>query len=161
MSDELQPDFALTAVCEEGEWSVVPLPAAAADDLQHLIQVLRQQPGDVGSLGMVSVGEDYFVLIRVRGDDVRVLLSDSTAAFDSPFAAAILELLGLSMPDDDREEDIEPAGDLSLLSDLGVEAILLAELCGDLELYPDDALARVAAAMGFSDQYDKAVDLVA
>jgi putative tRNA adenosine deaminase-associated protein len=92
---------------------------------------------------------------------VRLLLSDCTAAFDSPFAAQVLEHLGLPMPDDDSEEDIEPAGDLELLSDLGADAILLAELCSDLELYPDDALGRVAAALGFADQYDSAVDLVA
>jgi putative tRNA adenosine deaminase-associated protein len=97
----------------------------------------------------------------VRGGETRYLLSDCTAAFDSPFAAQVLEHLGLSMPDDDAEEDIEPAGDLDLLSDLGVDAILLAELCGDLDLYPDDALGRVADALGFADQYDRAVELVA
>jgi putative tRNA adenosine deaminase-associated protein len=161
MSDELQPDFALAAVRDEGVWSVAPLPAAAADDLDHLLRVLRQQPGDVGALGLVSIGEDFFLVIRVRGTDVRILLSDCTAAFDSPFAAQVLEHLGLPMPDDDSEEDIEPAGDLELLSDLGADAILLAELCSDLELYPDDALGRVAAALGFADQYDSAVDLVA
>jgi putative tRNA adenosine deaminase-associated protein len=161
MSDQLQPDFALAAVRDEGEWSVVPLPPAAADDLEHLVRVLRQQPGDVGSIGLVSVAEDFFLVVRVRGNDVRYLLSDCTAAFDSPFAAQVLEQLGLSMPDDDAEEDIEPAGDLDLLADLGVDAILLAELCGDLELYPDDALGRVADTLGFADQYDRAVELVA
>jgi putative tRNA adenosine deaminase-associated protein len=161
MGDELQPDFALVAVRDEGVWSVAPLPPAAFDDLAHLIRVLRQQPGDVGSLGLVSVAEDFFVVVRLRGDEARLLLSDCTAAFDSPLAAQVLEHLGLSMPDDDDEEDIEPAGDLELLADLGVDAILLAELCSDLELYPDDALGRIAGAVGFAEQYDSAVELVA
>jgi putative tRNA adenosine deaminase-associated protein len=161
MGDELQPDFALLATREEGLWSVAPLPPAAADDVDHLVRVLRQQPGEVGAIGLVSVAEDYFLVVRVRGDDERFLLSDCTAAFDSPLAAQVLERLGLPMPDGDDDEDIEPAGDLDLLADLGVDTIVIAELCDDLELYPDDALGRVAAALGFADQYDQAVDLVA
>lgn len=161
MSEDLQPDFALAAVREDGQWSVVPLPPAAADDLEHLVHVLRQQPGEVGSIGLVSVGEDFFLIVRVRGHQTRYLLSDCTAAFDSPLAAQVLEVLGLSMPDGDAEEDVEPAGDLDLLADLGLDPIGAAELCSDLDLYPDDAMARVAAALGFTEQYDQALELVA
>ncbi|MFZ0322673.1 MAG: tRNA adenosine deaminase-associated protein [Actinomycetes bacterium] len=161
MGDELQPDFALLAVREDGLWSVAALPPAAADDVDHLVRVLRQQPGEVGAIGLVSVAEDFFLIVRVRGTDERFLLSDCTAAFDAPLAAQVLDRLGLPMPDGDDEEDIEPAGDLDLLSDLGVDTILIAELCDDLELFPDDALGRIAEALGFSEQYDQAVDLVA
>jgi len=161
MSDEMAADFALSAVREDGAWSVVPLPPAAADDLDQIIHALRQQPGDAGSIGLLSFSEDFFVILRIRGGDVRMLLSDVTAAFDAPFAGQVLDRLGLPMPDGDDEDDIEPAGDLDLLEDLGASPLLLAELCDDLELFPDDAFGQIAEHLGFSDQYDAAVQLVA
>jgi putative tRNA adenosine deaminase-associated protein len=160
MGDEMAADFALAAVREDGVWSVVPLPPAVADDPQHLIKVLHQQPGDMGAIGLLSFAEDFFVIVRVVGDRARILLSDVTAAFDSVFASQLLELLGLPMPDGDDEDDIEPAGDLDLLADLGVSAMLMADLCDDLDLYPDDAFARIAEHVGFADQYDVAVSAV-
>jgi putative tRNA adenosine deaminase-associated protein len=156
MSDDMAADFALAAVREDGVWSVVPMPPAAADDLDQIIHALHQQPGDAG-----AVEEDFFVILRCVGDDVRMLLSDVTAAFDAPFAGQVLDRLGLPMPDGDDEDDIEPAGDLDLLADLGVSPLLLAELCDDLDLYPDDVFSQLAEHMGFSEQYDAAMQLVA
>ena len=91
MGDEMAADFALSAVREDGVWSVTPLPPAAADDLDQMIHALRQQPGDAGAIGLVSFSEDFFVILRMVGDDVRLLLSDVTAAFDAPFASQVLE----------------------------------------------------------------------
>lgn len=161
MGDEMAADFALSAVREDGVWSVTPLPPAAADDLDQMIHVLRQQPGDAGSLGLLSFAEDFFVIVRIQGDNVRLLLSDVTAAFDAPFAGQILDRLELSMPDGDDEDDIEPAGDLDLLEDLGASPLLIAELCDDLDLYPDDVFSQLAELLGFRAQYDAAMQLVA
>ena len=161
MGDEMAADFALSAVREDGEWSVVPLPPAAADDLDQIIHALRQQPGDAGSIGLLSFSEDFFVILRIRGSDVRMLLSDVTAAFDAPFAGQVLDRLGLPMPDGDDEDDIEPAGDLDLLEDLGASPLLMAELCDDFELLPDDVFAQIAEHLGFAEQYDAAMQLVA
>ena len=154
-------DFALSALREDGIWSVTPLPPAAADDLDQMLHALRQQPGDAGAIGLLSFAEDFFVVLRLVADDVRMLLSDVTAAFDAPFASQVLDRLGLSMPDGDDEDDIEPVGDLDLLADLGVSPLLMAELCDDLGLYPDDVFGRLAEQMGFRDQYDAALELVA
>jgi len=161
VGDEMAADFALSAVREDGVWSVTPMPPAAADDLKQMIHALRQQPGDTGAIGLLSFAEDFFVIMRMVGDDVRILLSDVTAAFDAPFAGEVLDLLELSMPDGDDEDDIEPAGDLDLLEDLGVSPLLVAELCDDLDLYPDDVFAQLSEHLGFRDQYDAAMQLVA
>ena len=161
MGDEMAADFALSAVREDGVWSVTPMPPAAADDLKQMIHALRQQSGDTGAIGLLSFAEDFFVIMRMVGDDVRILLSDVTAAFDAPFAGEVLDLLELSMPDGDDEDDIEPAGDLDLLEDLGVSPLLVAELCDDLDLYPDDVFAQLSEHLGFRDQYDAAMQLVA
>ncbi len=161
MSDEMAVDFALAAVREDGIWSVIPLPPAAADDLPNLTHALRQFPGDIGAIGLLSFSEDFFVIVRVNGAQVSLLLSDVTASFDSTFAGQILEHLGLPMPDGDDEDDIEPAGDLELLKDLGVSPLLMAELCDDLDLYPDDVFGRLAEHLGFTEQYDAAMQRVA
>lgn len=161
MSDEMAADFALAAVREDGLWSVIPLPPAAADDLESLIHALRQQPGDIGALGLLSFAEDFFVIVRVHGDTVSYLLSDVTAAFDSPFAGQVLERMKLPMPDGDDEDDIEPAGDLELLKDLGASPLLMAELCDDLDLFPDDVFSRLAEQLGFTEQYVAAMQRVA
>ena len=161
MGDEMAADFALSAVREDGVWSVTQLPPASADDLKQMVHALRQQPGDTGAIGLLSFAEDFFVVMRMVGDDVRILLSDVTAAFDAPFAGQVLDYLDLSMPDGDDEDDIEPAGDLDLLEDLGVSPLLVAELCDDLDLYPDDVFAQVAELLGFRQQYDAAMQRVA
>jgi len=161
VGDEMAADFALSAVREDGVWSVTQLPPAAADDLEQMVHVLRQQPGDSGAIGLLSFAEDFFVILRMVGDDMRILLSDVTAAFDAPFAGQVLDYLELSMPDGDDEDDIEPAGDLDLLEDLGVSPLLMAELCDDLDLYPDDVFAQVTELLGFRQQYDAAMQRVA
>jgi putative tRNA adenosine deaminase-associated protein len=161
MGDDPAADFALSAVREDGEWTVVPMPPAAADDLDQILHALRQQPGDGGAIGLLSFAEDFFVIVRLMGNDVRLMLSDVTAAFDSRFAGQVLDRLELPMPDGDDEDDIEPAGELDLLADLGVSPLLMAELCDDLELYPDDVFAQLAEHIGFSEQYDAAMQLVA
>ena len=76
------------------------------------MHALGQLPSDVGTIGMVSVDEDFFVLARVSGGHVRLLLSDVGAATESPLALAVLDHLELPAPDDD-DDQIQPAGDLA------------------------------------------------
>jgi len=148
-------DFALAAWREEGVWQVEALTPRASESLDSIVTALRHQPGDGGSLALVSVDEEFFVIVRVLGADVRVLLSDDLASLEYPLAAEALDLLALDLPEDDDEEDEvgEPAGDLAIVSDLGMRADELELICGDLDLYPDEALATVASRIGFGDQY--------
>ncbi|WP_278260054.1 hypothetical protein [Nocardioides convexus] len=41
---------------------------------------MRRFPGDGGAVGLVAVEEDFFVVVRVAGQQTRVMLSDITAA---------------------------------------------------------------------------------
>ena len=81
-------DFAVVAYLEDGCWRAASLASTAARDLDTLVRTLRQQQGDRGALGLVSVDDDFFVLVRVNGIDVRYLLSDVTAATEWPLARA-------------------------------------------------------------------------
>jgi hypothetical protein len=58
-------------------------------------------PSDTGALGFVSVDDDFFVIARVMGPSVRLLLSDVTAATEWELASGVIDLLDLPEPDDD------------------------------------------------------------
>ena len=155
--DDNAVDVALIAWREEGVWQVEALTPRSSESLDAILMALRHQPGDGGSLALVSVAEEFFLIVRALGAEPKVLLSDELAAIDWPLAAQALMLLGIEQPDDDEQDDDgEPAGDLSILADLGVSAVELELLCEDLELYPDEALATIATRIGFGDKYSVA-----
>jgi putative tRNA adenosine deaminase-associated protein len=158
MSDQPGVDFAVVAYREEGRWEVGGLPAWVAEDLDALLRVLRQQPSEGGTIGMVSFDDDYFVIVRLIGDEVRLLLSDVTAAEESPLARQVLEALDLPIPEGDDLEQVQPAGDLGLFADLGMSAMDLGALCGEIDLYPDEMLSDIATKLGFAEAFDQAVD---
>ena len=150
-------DFAVAAYREDGGWTVSTLPPRAATELDVLVHALAQLPSEVGTIGMVSVDEDFFLIARVSGTNARLLLSDVGAATESPLAMAVVDRLELPLPDDD-DDQIQPAGDLSLLEDLGLTAMELGAMCDDLELYPDELLGDIANRLGFGRQFDEMLD---
>jgi len=148
-------DFAVAAYREDGEWQVVELHASVAERLDHLTDALGRFPSDVGVLGMVSVNDDFFVIVRRVGTQVRALLSDVTAATDWPLASGVTDMLDVPEPED--EDDPQPAGDLDIISDLGMAALELGVLCDDDDLYPDEILGDVATRLGFGDAFEELV----
>jgi len=150
-------DFALAAYREEGVWQVQELAHDVLADVDVLTHALRRFPGDGGALGMIAVDEDFFVIVRVAGSRTRVLLSDITAADEWELAASAVEFLGLPEPDEDDEQ--QPAGDLDLLGDLGMQAMDMGVLIDDFDLYPDEMLSDVARRLGFGSLFDEAVGL--
>jgi putative tRNA adenosine deaminase-associated protein len=148
-------DFALVAYREDGVWQIAELEDEKAADLDELEAELRRYPGEGGSLGLVSIDEDFFLLVRVVGSQTRLLLSDVTAATEWPLARAVVTHLDLPLPDD--EEDPEPAGDLGIVADLGLGAMDMGALLDDVELYPDEMLSDIADRLGFGEKYDDLV----
>jgi putative tRNA adenosine deaminase-associated protein len=150
-------DFALAAYREEGVWQVAELTHDHVVDVETLAGALRRFPCDHGALGLVAIDEDFFVVVRVAGPHTRVLLSDVTAALEWELAESVVDFLHLPMPDD--EDEPEAAGELDLLDDLGMQAMDLAVLIDDEELYPDELLSEVARHCGFGEPFDDAVGL--
>ena len=148
-------DFAVAAYRDDGRWRAVELDPALAEDVDDLNEALGRFPSDVGVLGLVSVNDDFFVILRHAGTQVRAMLSDVTAVTDWPLAGGVADLLDLTDPEDDA--DPEAVGDLDLLDDLGVPAAELAELCDDDELYPEDVLREVAERLGFGDAFEAVI----
>ncbi|HLX48728.1 MAG TPA: tRNA adenosine deaminase-associated protein [Streptosporangiaceae bacterium] len=158
MPDPSSTDFAVIVYREEDAWEAEVLPVALTEDLTGLLQALRQQPSIGGTIGLVAVGDDFFVALRVRGAHTSIFLSDVTAAVDWPLAGQVLNYLGIPVPDDEDLDQVLPVGDLSIFADLGVDEMELGALSGDLDLYPDEVLASLAGRMGFGQAMDRALD---
>lgn len=149
-------DFAVVAYRDEGDWSVGELPGRALDDVDTICRELRRYPGENGALAMISVDEDFVLLVRVQGELVRVLLSDATAATDWALARSAVRHLGVHVDDDDEQA---PAGDLGIVADMGFGASEMGALLDDYDLYPEEVLSEVARQIGFGDKFDEIVDL--
>lgn len=158
MGGQARDSVAIVVYREDGTWRGDVLPERIADDLDALIKVLRQQPADNGAIGLVNVADEFFVALRVRGDDVRMMLSDASAAVAWDLARQVTDRLGLDTPDDGEDEDIWPAGDISIFSDLGLDEMGLSALLDDLDAYADEMLLNVADRLGFGDVYDRALE---
>src|ERR1700761_1130377 len=160
MPEATETDFAIVVFREDDRWDAGVLPAAVTDDLKGLVRVLRQQPSIAGTIGLAGIDDYFFVAIRVIGSQVSVLLSDIGAALDYPLAEQVLEYLDIPVPDEEDIDQVLPAGDLSIFADLGLDEMELGALSGDLDLYPDEVLASLAARLGFGLAMERALDTV-
>lgn len=153
-----EDSVAVVVFREDGAWHAGTLPERLVEDLDGLVGALRQQPGDGGSIGLIDIADEFFVVIRVRGDDVRMLLSDVTAAVAWDLARQVVDRLSLSVPGEDDLEEVWPAGDLSIFSDLGLDEMELGAILADVDLYADEMLVMIANRLGFAEPYERAVD---
>ena len=161
MGRDTEDSLAVVVYREDGVWQSGVLPEKVADDLDGLIAVLRQQPGENGAIGLVNVADEFFVAVRVRGEDVRLLLSDVTAAVAWDLARQVVARLGIDTPGDDDLEDVWPAGDLSMFTDLGLDEMELGAVLADLDAYADEMLLAIAGRVGFAEVYDRAIEAAA
>jgi putative tRNA adenosine deaminase-associated protein len=153
--DEL--DFVLAGYREDGQPYVQSLGKDLANDLEELIIQLRRLPGDAGALGFVSLVEEVFVIARVRGQHVQVLLSDAAAASDWPIARDVVDYLGEEPLEEDEEEG-EPIGDLGIVADLGLSDFDMGAIIDNLDLSSVDMLIEIADKIKLNPQFRKAAE---
>jgi putative tRNA adenosine deaminase-associated protein len=158
VADVGESDFAVIVYREEDQWEADVLPTAVTADLDAFVQALRRQPSMGGTIGFAGVGDDFWVALRVLGEDVSLFLSDLTAAVDYPLARQVLEALERPVPADDELDQVLPAGDLSIFADLGLEEMELGAVSADLDLYPEDAVAHIADRLRFGEVVERALD---
>src|SRR5919106_672953 len=149
-------DFVLAAYREDGQPYVQALAKDLANDLDELIVQLRRLPGDAGAIGFVSLAEEVFVIARVRGQHVQVLLSDGTAANEWPIARDVADYLGEEIPDE--EDESEPMGDPGLLADLGLSDFDMGAIIDDLDMSSDEMLVAIAERIKLNPEFQKAAE---
>ena len=153
-SDE-EIDLVVAIYREDGTPVVVSMPKDLANDLDEFITQLRRLPADAGVVGMVSIASEFFVICRVRGRNVQVVLSDAVSANDWPVARDVADYLGVDIPDPD--DDSEPIGDLGLLTDQGISDFDLEGYATDLDEDSDELLGQIAERMRLGSQFRHAV----
>lgn len=151
-------DYVLAAYREDGQVHVQGLDQELANDLDALIEQLRRLPGDAGALGFVSLVEEVFVIVRVRGQHVQAILSDSAAAGDWPIAHDVVDFLGVDVDDDIDDEDGEPVGDLDMLADLGLSEFELGTIAENLDLSSDQMLSAIADRINLNPDFTQATE---
>jgi putative tRNA adenosine deaminase-associated protein len=152
--------FAVTVYREGERWQCALLPPAVLHDLESCVAALRQQPPEGGPIALVDVDDEFFVALRLApSGQVRVLLSDITASADWGLARQAVELLGEDVPDDDELDEVWPAGDLQIFTDMGLDERELGMILDDLDLYADEMLSIIARRIGVGEEYARVVDV--
>lgn len=162
MSTEL-PDagasYAVVVYREEGRWEAGLLPERLVGDLDGLVAALRQQPANGGSIALVNVSDEFFIALRLTGDELRVLLSDVTASVAWDLAKQVVDALGVPPLSDEQDvEEVWPAGDLSIFDDLGMDEMELGAVLADVDAYADEMLLTIASRLGFAESLERALD---
>ncbi|WP_034648724.1 tRNA adenosine deaminase-associated protein [Corynebacterium vitaeruminis] len=158
----MKHDFAVTVAREGASWQV----RAFKDDYRSLdtaITAVRNLRAEEAAFALLSVEDDYFVIVRPTPQGVRFLLSDATAAVEDDFAADILDELDVEIPeiDPDELENTEPwaEGDFDILADLGLSEEVMSVICDETDWWASEQLQRIAEELGFEDELADAAGL--
>ena len=141
----------------EGVWQADLLPSTLGEDLDGLVDALRQQPGDGGGFALVDVAHEFFVVVRLAGGAPRMLLSDVTAAVAWDLARDVCDAIDVPVPADEDLDDVLPAGDLGIFDDLGLDAMEMGMVLSDVDLYADEMLTALSRRLGFAEAWDRVV----
>ena len=155
MENELS-DLALLAWRDEGIWRISDLDATATTDIGIALDALRAKQVNGGCIAMLAIDDSFFIIIRQIGMKMQMVLSDVMTSLDYEIAAEVLELLDIDLPAEDDAD--EPAGDLNLLDDLGIDAMELQAICDDDQMYPDEQLEAIARRIGCGDEFLDALE---
>ncbi len=155
MENELT-DLALLAWRDDGVWRISDLDAKATTDIGIALDALRAKQVNGGCIAMLAIDDSFFIIIRQIGMKMQMVLSDVMTSLDYEIAAEVLELLDIDLPADDDAD--EPAGDLNLLEDLGIDPMELQAICDDDEMFPDEQLEAIARRIGCGDEFLEALE---
>jgi putative tRNA adenosine deaminase-associated protein len=152
-----QGRFAITAFRDAGVWRCEPMPPAVLDDLGVLLASLRSQPPEGGPFVIASIDDEFFLIARLDGPRISLMLSDLTASVEYPLAQQVLERLGEEPPEDDELDEVWPIGDLDIFADLDLSEDEMERVLDDLDAYPDEMLESIVTSIGMGETFSEAV----
>lgn len=157
------PYFAAALARTAGGWTGEELDLSEVEDLEQLVEQLRDLTGDAPGPALMLLDEDdeHLAVVRVDGGvgglhEPRVFLSDRRAVLASEVAAMLWGDVDVPVDDEDDEDEgtrpiAEPVGDTGLLADLGTSAGDLLGLCAEEGLLPADVLTALCERAGCDD----------
>ena len=175
------PYFAAALARTRAGWTGQELDLDGVDDMLVVMDLMQQvDESALYTLLFVEEDDEYLAIARVDdSDDLRLFVSDSRAGTTSRLGLMLLDgaesldgqvyaeedLLGeLDEPvadgeQEDREErndpDISPAGDPSIVADLGMPAGDLLALCAHEGTLPADVITEVCARAGCAEELEE------
>ncbi|HEY2950546.1 MAG TPA: tRNA adenosine deaminase-associated protein [Micromonosporaceae bacterium] len=168
--------FAAAVVRGSSGWAASELDLSGVADVEEVADRLRDADPDAElSLLFIESDDVYLVIMRLdESEDLRVFGSDAAFAEESRLGALLLgevetpaleidETVEPPVASADEEEvaqptaepDADPVGDADLLTDLGVSAHRLLELCSQEGMLPADVTAEVCQAIGCGDEVEE------
>jgi len=153
-----QHGFAVAAFRDAGAWRIEALPPAVLNDLGVLLQALRSQSPENGPFVIACVDDEFFLVARMDGVRIALLLSDLTAAVEYPLAEQVMTRLGEEPPEDDELDEVWPIGDLDLFADLGLSEDEMEQILDDIDAFPDEMLEEIVDRIGLADEYAHATE---
>jgi putative tRNA adenosine deaminase-associated protein len=174
--------FAAAVVKDVDGWSAAKVSLSGAADVEDVADRMRDvEPAAEISLLFVEADDTYLAILRLDyGEDLRIFGSDVAFAEESrlgalllgdlaqppeELASGVLDIPDLGDEDSDSDADDEPevpapaeadpVGDADLLTDLGLPAARLLELCGNDGMMPGDITAEVCQAIGCGDEVEE------
>jgi putative tRNA adenosine deaminase-associated protein len=158
----------------DSAWSGDELELEDVEDLDGVVELLREVAGDDADTALLFVEEDdeWFAVLRVDATgEPRVFVSDARVIGSSDTAALFAEAAIEAAADDDDEDDDDgdddddddegtradgdPTGDAGLLTDLGTSAARLLALCAAEGQLPSDVISVLCESAGCLDVLDK------
>ena len=150
MADEMVSDFGIIAWRDESGWNVSQL--TDTDELGLIMdQLIEKSRQFGGAIALVAIAEDFFIVAREIGSEMKMMISDATFGLENNLAIDLLEMMDLPFPEEDDES--QPGGDVDLLTDLGINEMELEAIASDPELYPDEAIEAIAKRLGFGELF--------
>ncbi|CAB0534551.1 tRNA adenosine deaminase-associated protein [Corynebacterium diphtheriae] len=150
----MKSNFAVTVARVNATWQV----RAFNDDyssLKRSIDAVRTLRAEGAAFAMLSIEDDYFVLVRPTPQGVKLLISDATAATEDDFAADILDELDAYQPD--PEDTPYAEGDFDILADLGLSEQIMSIITDETDWWASEQLQRIAEELGFDDELEQAL----
>ena len=94
-------DFGVIAWREDGVWRASRL--ANTRDFGSIMDQLKVQQGDGGSIVLIAIDEEFFLVARGLGQTMQMMISDVTYAAEYEIAADLIDALDLPFPEDEDE----------------------------------------------------------
>ena len=156
---EVPDGFAVAVVRENATWRCSPMSPKSLTSLAAAETELRELRSSGAVFGLLDVDDEFFLIVRPAPSGTRLLLSDATAALDYDIAAEALEKLDADIaPEDLEDTDPFEEGDLGVLADVGLPDAVLSVILGEIDLYADEQLGRIAREMGFAEEFAAVLD---
>ncbi|MGE7388420.1 tRNA adenosine deaminase-associated protein [Streptomyces sp. NPDC004126] len=154
MTERRNHRYAVAVAHRDGRPQCTRLDRTALTGLDEAVAAVRGAAASDVSFGFFNADEAFFLILRITPAGTALLLSDARAARRHTLAAQALDASGAD-PSGGDAGGARPAGDLAIVSGLGLTAEAMAAVLAGPDGLPDDQLRVIAERCGFAAEFDR------